>query len=139
MSTELTHDIKTEITYHSTPPNAYQAGIDEALKRPVPQGIRKNVTAFMPLRDQVLVRRVEREEKDESGLVWLPEKGKEKPMEGIVIAAGRGRFDLLGRFIPSEVQAGDRVLFGKYDGTEIKLNGEDCLILREEQIVGLLR
>lgn len=120
------------------PNSAFQA-VDEALKQSLPEGIRKNVKAFMPLRDQLLVRRVAKEEKDESGLIWLPEKGKEKPMEGVVLAAGRGHFDLLGRFVPSEVQVGDRVLFGKYAGTEIVLNGEQCLILREEQVVGCLR
>lgn len=113
--------------------------LSERLSRPAPTPIRKNVQDFIPLRDQVLVRRVVRDEKSENGLIWLPEKGKEKPMEGEVLAAGRGKFDLLGRFIASEVEAGDRVLFGKYDGTEIVLNGEPCLILKEEQIVGLLR
>lgn len=110
----------------------------DILKRPAPTPIRKNVTSFRPLRDQVLVRRVEREEKDESGLIWLPEKGKEKPMEGVVIAAGSGRFDLLGRFVPTEVKPEDRVLFGKYAGTEITLNGEPCLLLSEEQIIGVI-
>lgn len=112
--------------------------VREFLAQPLPVPLRKNVTRFKPLRDQVLVRRVAKEEKDESGMIWLPEKGKEKPMEGVVIAAGSGRFDLLGRFVPTEVKPEDRVLFGKYDGTEITLNGQPCLLLREEQIIGVI-
>ena len=92
---------------------------------------------FRPLHDRVVVRRVESEEKTAGGII-IPDTAKEKPMEGEVIAAGTGKRLENGTVTPLEVKAGDRVLFGKYSGTEIKLDGEELLILREDEILGIL-
>jgi chaperonin GroES len=113
--------------------------VRERLEEAAPLPMRKTATAFMPLRDQVLVRPCEREEKSESSLIWLPKTGQERPMEGIAIAVGRGRFDLLGRFWPCEVQVGDRVLYGRYAGDEVVVRGEECRLMREEEIKGVIR
>jgi len=113
--------------------------IDEALSAPAPLPLRKEVAQFMPLRDQVLVRPCAREDKSESELIWIPEVGQEPPMEGIVLAHGQGQFDLLGRFWPSELQKGDRVLYGRYAGNKIKIRGEECRLMREQEICGVVR
>ena len=90
-----------------------------------------------PLHDRVLIRRVEEQETIRGGII-IPDSAKEKPMEGEVIAAGTGKRLENGTVTPLEVKAGDRVLFGKYSGTEIKLDGEELLILREDEILGIL-
>ena len=91
-----------------------------------------------PLHDRVLVKRSEEPSKTESGLLFLPESAKEKPVEGTILAVGAGRINDDGAVMPLQVQAGDRIVFGKYSGTEIKVGGEDRLILREDDILGVI-
>ena len=90
-----------------------------------------------PLQDRVIVKRVAEEEKSKGGII-IPDTAKEKPQEGKVIAVGKGKLDEDGKLRPLDVKAGDRILFGKYSGTEIKLDGEEHLILREDDILGVL-
>jgi len=90
-----------------------------------------------PMNDRVLVVRVEEEQKTIGGII-IPDTAKEKPMEGKVVAAGLGKLDEKGKRIPMEVKDGDRVLFSKYAGTEIKINGVDHLFMREDDILGVI-
>jgi chaperonin GroES len=90
-----------------------------------------------PLHDRVLIKRIEEQETLRGGII-IPDTAKEKPQEGEVVAAGTGKRLESGEIIPLEVKAGDRVLFGKYSGTEIKLDGQEYLILREDEILGIL-
>ncbi|MSU89666.1 co-chaperone GroES [Rhodobacteraceae bacterium 2CG4] len=92
---------------------------------------------FTPLHDRVLVRRIEGDDKTAGGLI-IPDTAKEKPAEGEIIAVGAGARDEDGERIPMDVKAGDRILFGKWSGTEIKLDGEDLLIMKESDILGVL-
>ena len=92
---------------------------------------------FRPLHDRVVVRRVDSEEKTTGGIT-IPDTAKEKPQEGEVIAVGSGARDEAGKLVPLDVKAGDRVLFGKWSGTEVKLNGEDLLIMKESDIMGII-
>ena len=92
---------------------------------------------FTPLHDRVLVRRIESEEKTAGGLI-IPDSAKEKPQEGEVVAVGAGARDEKGERLPMDVKAGDRILFGKWSGTEIKLDGEELLIMKESDILGVL-
>ena len=92
---------------------------------------------FRPLHDRVLIRRVESEEKTVGGII-IPDTAKEKPMEGEVIAAGPGGRGEDGKLQPMDVKAGDRVLFGKWSGTEVKLDGEELIIMKESDIMGVL-
>ncbi len=90
-----------------------------------------------PLQDRVLVARVEEEQKTKGGII-IPDAAKQKPQEGKVIAVGNGRVSEDGKVTPLSVKAGDRILFGKYSGTEIKLDGNEYLIMREDDILGIL-
>ena len=92
---------------------------------------------FRPLHDRILVRRIEAEEKTAGGII-IPDTAKEKPQEGEVIAVGPGARDESGKLTPLDVKIGDRILFGKWSGTEIKLNGEDLLILKESDVMGVI-
>ena len=92
---------------------------------------------FRPLHDRVVVRRVESEEKTKGGII-ISDTAKEKPQEGEIIAVGSGARDEAGKLVPLDVKAGDRVLFGKWSGTEVKLNGEDLLIMKESDIMGII-
>ncbi|PHP66222.1 co-chaperone GroES [Zhengella mangrovi] len=92
---------------------------------------------FRPLHDRVVVRRVESEEKTAGGII-IPDTAKEKPSEGEIVAVGEGARKDSGELIPMAVKAGDRVLFGKWSGTEVKLNGEDLLIMKEADIMGVI-
>ncbi|HVM22893.1 MAG TPA: co-chaperone GroES [Sphingomicrobium sp.] len=92
---------------------------------------------FRPLHDRVLVRRVEAEEKTAGGII-IPDTAKEKPQEGEVIAVGAGTRDETGKLVPLDVKAGDRILFGKWSGTEVRLEGEDLLIMKESDILGII-
>ncbi|MDN5249381.1 co-chaperone GroES [Bartonella sp. TP] len=92
---------------------------------------------FRPLHDRVVVRRIESEEKTAGGII-IPDTAKEKPQEGLVVAVGNGARDDGGKIVALEVKAGDRVLFGKWSGTEVKLNGEDLLIMKESDIMGII-
>ena len=93
--------------------------------------------AFRPLGDRVLVRRVEEEEKTKGGII-IPDTAKEKPQEGEVLAIGPGGRDDAGKLVPMDVKVGDRILFGKWSGTEIKLDGEDLIIMKESDVLGVL-
>ncbi|MBL8771663.1 MAG: co-chaperone GroES [Phenylobacterium sp.] len=93
--------------------------------------------AFRPLGDRVLVKRVEEEEKTKGGII-IPDTAKEKPQEGEVIAVGPGNRDEDGDYIALDVKVGDRILFGKWSGTEVKLDGQDLLIMKESDILGVL-
>ena len=92
---------------------------------------------FRPLQDRVLIRRIEQEEKTVGGII-IPDTAKEKPMEGEVIAVGPGARDESGKVQPLDVKQGDRVLFGKWSGTEVKLDGEELIIMKESDIMGVL-
>jgi len=92
---------------------------------------------FRPLHDRVVVKRIEAEEKSAGGII-IPDTAKEKPQQGEVIAVGPGGRDEVGKLIPLDVKAGDRVLFGKWSGTEVKLDGVEYLIMKESDIMGVL-
>jgi len=92
---------------------------------------------FRPLHDRVVVRRLEGEEKTKGGII-IPDTAKEKPQEGEIIAVGSGARDESGKLIPLDVKASDRILFGKWSGTEVKIDGEDLLIMKESDIMGVL-
>lgn len=92
---------------------------------------------FRPLHDRVLVKRVESEQKTAGGII-LPDNAQEKPMEGEIIAAGAGAKSDDGKVTPLDVKAGDRVLFGKWSGTEVKVDGEELLIMKESDIMGII-
>ena len=92
---------------------------------------------FRPLHDRVVLRRLEGEEKTKGGII-IPDTVKEKPQEGEVIAVGPGARDESGKLVPLELKAGERVLFGKWSGTEVKIDGEDLLIMKESDIMGVL-
>ena len=92
---------------------------------------------FRPLHDRVVVRRLEAEEKTAGGII-IPDTAKEKPMEGEVIAVGPGARDEAGKLVPLDVKVGDRILFGKWSGTEVKLDGEELLIMKESDIMGIV-
>ncbi|EYR80132.1 MULTISPECIES: co-chaperone GroES [unclassified Shinella] len=94
-------------------------------------------TTFRPLHDRVVVRRVESEAKTKGGII-IPDTAKEKPQEGEVVAVGSGARDDSGKVVALDVKAGDRVLFGKWSGTEVKLDGEDLLIMKEADIMGII-
>ncbi|AMS43208.1 co-chaperone GroES [Aminobacter sp. NyZ550] len=92
---------------------------------------------FRPLHDRILVRRIEAEEKTAGGII-IPDTAKEKPQEGEVIAVGPGARDDSGQLLSLDVKVGDRILFGKWSGTEIRLNGEDLLIMKESDVMGVI-
>ncbi|AEG07974.1 co-chaperone GroES [Sinorhizobium meliloti] len=93
--------------------------------------------AFRPLHDRILVRRVESEEKTKGGII-IPDTAKEKPQEGEVLAVGPGARGEKGQIQPLDVKVGDRILFGKWSGTEIKIDGEDLLIMKESDVMGII-
>ena len=93
---------------------------------------------FRPLHDRVVVRRLEGEEKTAGGIIIIPDSAKEKPMQGAVVAVGAGARDESGKVQPLDVKAGDTVLFGKWSGTEVKIDGEELLIMKESDIMGVL-
>ncbi len=90
-----------------------------------------------PLQDRILVERVEEEQKTKGGII-IPDTAKEKPAEGKVIAVGNGKLDESGKRMPLEVKKGDRILFGKYAGTEVKIEGQEYLIMREDDVLGII-
>jgi len=92
---------------------------------------------FRPLHDRVVVKRVDSEEKTKGGII-IPDTAKEKPQEGEVIAVGPGARDEAGKIVPLDVKKGDRILFGKWSGTEVKIDGEDLLIMKESDIMGVV-
>ena len=92
---------------------------------------------FRPLQDRVVVRRIEGEEKTKGGII-IPDTAKEKPQEGEIIAVGPGARDESGKLVPLDVEGGDRILFGKWSGTEVKIDGEELLIMKESDIMGVI-
>jgi len=94
-------------------------------------------TKLTPLHDRIVVRRIEEADTTRGGII-IPDSAKDKPQEGEVIAAGKGKSNDEGKVFPLEVKAGDRILFGKYAGTEIKIDGEEFVIMREEEVLGIL-
>src|SRR6202035_4974502 len=94
-------------------------------------------TKFTPLHDRILVRRVEEAATTRGGII-IPDSAKDKPQEGEVISIGKGKISEEGKVRPLDVKEGDRILFGKYSGTEIKLDGEDFIIMREEEVLGVI-
>jgi chaperonin GroES len=92
---------------------------------------------FRPLHDRVVVRRVKNEEKTAGGII-IPDTAQEKPQEGTIIAVGTGARDEAGTLVPLDVKAGDRILFGKWSGTEVKINGEELLIMKETDVMGIV-
>ncbi len=92
---------------------------------------------FRPLHDRVLVRRIEADERTKGGII-IPDAAKEKPQEGEIVAAGPGARDDSGKLVALDVQVGDRVLFGKWSGTEVKIDGEDLIIMKESDILGVI-
>jgi chaperonin GroES len=92
---------------------------------------------FRPLHDRVVIRRIEADEKTKGGII-IPDTAKEKPQEGEVIAVGPGGRDEAGKLIPIDIKAGDRVLFGKWSGTEVRIDDEDLLIMKESDIMGVI-
>jgi len=94
-------------------------------------------TKFTPLHDRILIRRVEEAGTSRGGII-IPDSAKDKPQEGEVISAGKGKISEEGKVRPLDVKEGDRILFGKYSGTEIKLDGEDFVIMREEEVLGII-
>jgi chaperonin GroES len=95
-------------------------------------------TSFTPLHDRILVRRIEEGESKVGGII-IPDSAKEKPQQGEVISVGKGKSNDEGKVFPLDVKAGDNILFGKYSGTEIKIDGEELLIMREEEVLGILK
>ena len=93
--------------------------------------------AFRPLHDRVVVRRVDSEEKSAGGII-IPDTAKEKPSEGVIVSVGPGARDEAGKVVALDVKEGDRILFGKWSGTEVKLNGQDLLIMKESDIMGVI-
>jgi chaperonin GroES len=126
-------------TARTQPATRLFTNVEKALEIDKIKSERRMTREFMAIRDQVLVLPVEKEEFSDSGLIKLPGTAQERQHEGIVIAVGRGRMDANNVFIPTEVEPGDRVLFGKYAGTEYKLRGKDCRLMREEEILGVIR
>ena len=94
-------------------------------------------TKLTPLHDRIVVRRIEEGETTRGGII-IPDSAKDKPQEGEVISVGKGKSNEEGKVLPLDVKAGDRILFGKYAGTDIKIDGEDFLIMREEEVLGIL-
>ena len=92
---------------------------------------------FRPLHDRIVIRRIEEEEKTKGGII-IPDTAKEKPQEGEVIAVGPGARDESGKLVPLDVKVGDRVLFGKWGGTEVKIDGQDLLIMKESDVMGVI-
>ena len=92
---------------------------------------------FRPLHDRVVVRRIDAEAKTAGGII-IPDTAKEKPQEGEIVAVGPGARDEAGKLVPLDVKAGDRILFGKWSGTEVKIDGEDLLIMKESDVMGII-
>lgn len=132
-------DDKVVLIENPPAPRVFYTNLENALAIDKVKSQRREARAFHCIRDQVLVLPVEKEEMTDSGILYLPGTAQERQSEGIVIAAGRGRMDANNIFVPTEVEAGDRVLFGKYAGTEIILRGKTCRLMREEEILGVIR
>jgi chaperonin GroES len=135
---ETVHDI-VQLTPRDGARRTFDMSLATKLETEKPEPIRRRATGFMPMSGQVLVRLCTEEEMSESGLLYIPGTAQEKPVEGVILAASAGRFDALGRWCPSEVEAGDRCLFGKYSGAKLVLRGEECRLMQESELLGLIR
>jgi chaperonin GroES len=122
-------------TAAGTPSAQSQLTVSSIVSR---RGKAMSKTSFTPLHDRILVRRVEEGESIRGGII-IPDSAKEKPQEGEVISVGKGKSNDEGKVFPLDVKAGDKILFGKYSGTEIKIDGEELLIMREEEVLGILK
>jgi len=120
------------------PPRRAKAGKRNAIQTETKKRSSRMATKLTPLHDRIVVRRVEEAETTRGGII-IPDSAKDKPQEGEVIAVGRGKTNDKGETFPLDVKEGDRILFGKYAGTEIKIDGEDFLIMREEEVLGILQ
>jgi chaperonin GroES len=122
-------------------PTPFTSGLPAPLDPNTPEPNAKDITmaktTFRPLHDRVVVKRIDAEEKTKGGII-IPDNAKEKPSEGQVVAVGPGGRDEAGKLIPIDIKVGNRVLFGKWSGTEVKLDGEDLLIMKESDILGVL-
>jgi chaperonin GroES len=116
---------------------AANRGMEKGLQYGPTNPLRRPNMAFRPLGDRVLVKRVEEEAKTKGGII-IPDTAKEKPQEGEVLAVGPGARDEAGARIPADVKVGDRILFGKWSGTEVKIDGEDLIIMKESDILGIV-
>jgi chaperonin GroES len=123
-------------THLETSPRAGYRATQEG--EAMPTATASAATTFTPLHDRILVRRVEETESVRGGII-IPDTAKEKPQEGEVIAVGKGKSNDEGKVFPLDVKAGDRILFGKWGGTEIKIDGEDFLIMKEDEVLGILK
>jgi chaperonin GroES len=121
------------------PARLFFCNLEQALAIDKNKSARREATSFMPIRDQVLVYPCDKEDRTDSGILYIPDSAQERQSEGIVIAVGRGRMDANNIFVPTEVQPGDRVLFGKYAGMEITLRGKVCRLMCENEILGGIR
>jgi chaperonin GroES len=140
MTPPLRRQLQDSLIAMDTPRRTFDMSLSAKLAETQPEPIRRHAEGFMPLNGQVLVRMCTREEMSETGKLYIPATAQEKPIEGIVIAASEGRFDALnGRWIPSQAQAGDRCLFGKYSGATIVLRGEEMRLMQESELLGLIR
>jgi len=99
--------------------------------------IRESIMNFRPLHDRVVVKRIEGEEKTKGGII-IPDNAKEKPQEGEIVAVGPGVRDESGKLMPLDLKAGDRILFGKWSGTEVKIDGQELLIMKESDVMGVI-
>ena len=97
----------------------------------------KATTQFRPLHDRVVVKRLEGEEKTKGGII-IPDNAKEKPQEGVIVSVGPGGRDEAGKLIPIDLKKGDKILFGKWSGTEVKIDGQDLLIMKESDVMGVI-
>jgi chaperonin GroES len=113
-------------------------GVPGRLSQGEAMAVKTAATTFTPLHDRILVRRVEETETIRGGII-IPDSAKEKPQEGEVISVGKGKSNDEGKVFPLDVKAGDKILFGKYSGTEIKIDGEEFLIMREEEVLGIVK
>lgn len=127
------------IQVQEPPQRLFFCNLEQALEIDKVKSMRREARAFMPIRDQVLVYECAKEEMTDTGILFVPATAQEKQSEGIVVAVGRGRVDANNIFVPTEVEPGDRVLFGKYAGTEIKLRGKACRLMREDELLGVIR
>jgi chaperonin GroES len=104
---------------------------------PAQQLPKEDPMKFRPLHDRVVVRRIDAEDKTKGGII-IPDTAKEKPQEGEIVAAGPGARDESGKIVPLDLKAGDRILFGKWSGTEVRIDGEDLLIMKESDVMGVV-
>jgi len=137
--TEWPGSIMKEVHGQALQPRVWFANLEAVLAQDKIKSMAHEAREFMPIRDQVLVVICEKDEMTQSGTLFIPASAQERPSEGIVVAVGRGKLDANNVFIPTEVQPGDRVLFNRYAGKEMKIRDRVCRLMREEEIDGVIR